>query len=78
MVESTKPLVLITGVTGYLGSQVLNEFINGEGAGRYRLRISVRDKDNQVKMKPLIDYFGDNLSSVEIYNADLTDANSIN
>jgi nucleoside-diphosphate-sugar epimerase len=56
---------------------VLNEFINGEGADKYKLRATVRNKSNQAKMKPLIDYFGDKLASVEFFNADLCDPNSI-
>ena len=56
---------------------MLNEFINGEGAGRYKLRATVRNKSNQAKMKPLFDYFGDRLAGVEFFNADLCDPNSI-
>jgi thioester reductase-like protein len=33
MVEIKTPVVTITGVTGYLGSYVLHEFLNGEGRG---------------------------------------------
>ena len=58
MVESKKPTVLITGVTGFVGSQILNEFLCGEGAERYKIRATVRDKSNVVKMKALKDYFG--------------------
>jgi uncharacterized protein YbjT (DUF2867 family) len=54
MVESSsKPVVVITGVTGFLGSQVLNEFLNGEGHGKFEIRATVRDKTNLVKLKPL-------------------------
>ena len=54
MVEANeKPLLLITGVTGYVGSQVLNEFLTGEGKETYKIRATVRDKNNTKKMKPL-------------------------
>lgn len=62
MVEpSVKPLVVITGVTGYLGSQVLSEFLIGEGKDRYRIRATVRDKTNQRKLEPLVKFFGEKL-----------------
>lgn len=78
MVESSnKPVVVITGVTGFLGSQVLNEFLNGEGAGQYKIRATVRDKTNLAKLKPLQDFFGEKLSEVEFFNADLNDAQSL-
>lgn len=59
MVEVQKPLVVITGVSGYLGSQVLNEFLQGEGKDKYRIRATVRDKNNMNKLKPLLSYFGE-------------------
>jgi len=58
MVESTKPIVVITGVSGFVGSFVLREFLLGEGAGKYQIRATVRDKNNEAKLKPLKDYFG--------------------
>jgi nucleoside-diphosphate-sugar epimerase len=74
MVESTQlPLVVITGVTGYLGSQVLNEFLRGEGRGRYRIRATVRDHTNLRKLEPLRSYFGDDYSKIEFVSASLTD-----
>lgn len=66
------PLVVITGVTGFLGSQVLSEFLVGEGKGKYRIRATVRDKNNAAKLKPLVDYFGDAFSQVELVNVELT------
>ena len=73
-----KPLVLITGVTGYVGSAVLNEFLQGEAQGKYRVRATVRDMVNTKKMEPLIKYFGvELLKQVEFVNADCLDSNSI-
>ena len=71
MVESKKPTVLITGVTGFVGSQILNEFLCGEGAGRYNIRATVRDKSNVVKMKALKDYFGSKYQEIEFVNVDV-------
>lgn len=51
MVEGS--LVLITGVTGLIGSGVLEVFVMGEGAGKFKVRATVRNKDNKEKMKPL-------------------------
>ena len=49
---------MITGVTGFLGSAVLKEFLKGEGAGKYRIRATVRDVSNKAKLAPLVNYFG--------------------
>lgn len=74
---SNKPIVTITGVTGYLGSSVLNTFIK-EAGERYTIRATVRDKANEQKMKPLKDFFGEEIfNSIEFVNAELTDKDSI-
>jgi hypothetical protein len=72
MVEPTKPIVVITGVSGFVGSFVLREFLLGEGAGKYQIRVTVRDKNNQAKLKPLKDYFGAALTLVQFYSAELS------
>ena len=51
--------MLITGVTDFIGHQVLNEFVHGEGAGQFKIRATVQDKTNEKKMKPLKDYLGE-------------------
>jgi uncharacterized protein YbjT (DUF2867 family) len=51
MVDTTeKPWVVITGVSGYVGSQVLSEFLKGEGRDQFRIRATVRDANNQAKL----------------------------
>lgn len=72
MVEANLPLVVITGVSGYVGSQVLNEFLQGEGKGKYRIRATVRDKNNKAKLAPLEKYFGAELfNTIEFCSAEL-------
>ena len=51
-----KPLVVITGVTGYLGSQTCLAFLKD---GSYRVRGTVRSTTNEAKLKPLKDGFGE-------------------
>jgi len=43
----------------------------GEGAGKYRIRATVRDKNNEAKQAPLKRFFGDKLNEVEFFNVDL-------
>ena len=73
MVESSqKPIVVITGVSGFVGSQVLKEFLMGEGAGKFRIRATVRDCKNQNKLAPLKEHFGEELfSQIEFVSAEL-------
>lgn len=52
---------------------MLNQFLCLEGKGMFRIRATVRDKNNFAKMEPLIKAFGDLYASVEFVNADLTD-----
>jgi nucleoside-diphosphate-sugar epimerase len=58
MVEETsaKPVVLITGVSGYIGSQVCQYFLKDGG---FTVRGTVRDKDNETKIEPLKKAFGE-------------------
>jgi nucleoside-diphosphate-sugar epimerase len=74
MVESNKPVVLITGVSGYVGSQVCNYFLKDGG---FTVRGTVRDKDNKDKIAPLEAAFGDDFKNLELRNADLLDAESL-
>lgn len=67
--ESTKPLVVITGISGYLGSQVCRSFL---ADGSYRIRGTVRDKNNAKKMEPLKKAFGEvGFNSIEFVECDL-------
>jgi nucleoside-diphosphate-sugar epimerase len=75
MVEKVKDKVLITGVTGYIASQVTSYFLKDEG---YDIRGTVRDPSNAEKMSPLKKAFGEeNFAKIEFTRADLLDAESI-
>ena len=69
--EGEKPIVTITGITGFLGSRVCHEFLLDGG---YQVRGTVRDKTNMKKMQPLIDAFGEEL----YYQIDLREADLMN
>jgi len=66
--SSTKPLVTITGITGYVGSQVAMAFVK---SGKFRIRGTVRSKDNAAKIDPLKKAFGDLFGQIELVEADL-------
>ena len=73
--EQYKPKVLITGISGYIGSQVCKTFLEHGG---FHVRGTVRDKSNVNKMDPLQKGFGTQLySALDIVEADLTDVESI-
>jgi uncharacterized protein YbjT (DUF2867 family) len=57
MVES-KPKVLITGITGYVGSQVTHYFLKDGG---FAVKGTVRDPSNAERLAPLKKSFGDEL-----------------
>jgi len=70
-----KPIVMITGVTGYLGSMTAKMFLED---GSYRVRGTVRDLNNAVKIDPLKKTLGDELfSKLALVEADLLDPASI-
>ena len=54
--------MLITGVTGFIGSQVCLEYLKD---GTYLVRGTVRDTKNEKRMAPLKKALGDLFSKVE-------------
>jgi nucleoside-diphosphate-sugar epimerase len=66
--------VLITGVSGYVGSQVCNYFLKDGG---FTVRGTVRDKDNEKRIAPLRDAFGEDFKNLELRNAELLDFDSL-
>ena len=74
MVQAAKPIVTITGVSGFIGAQVCLDFLK---AGEFTVRGTVRDKNNESKIAPLRKAFGDHFEQLELVEADLLDADSI-
>jgi len=62
------PKVLITGITGHLGSHVGKTFLN---TGRYEVIGTVRDKARSDKIDPLRKAYGDTFSKLNLVEADL-------
>lgn len=69
-----KPLVTITGVTGYLGSHCSLLFLQ---SGKYRVRGTVRSKSDPSKLDPLRRGLGDLFDELELVEADLLNKDSI-
>ena len=74
MVESTKPTVLITGVTGYVGSQCCLAFLK---SGNYNVRGTVRDKNSEKRIAPIRKSFGEYFDQLELVEADLLQEESL-
>ena len=73
--NTTKPLVTITGVSGFIGSMTVKCYLED---GSYRVRGTVRDVNNAVKMDPLKKTLGEELfNRLELVQADLLDQASI-
>ena len=70
----TKPQVTITGVSGYLGSQVAKAFLED---GNFKVRGTVRDLENKNKIDPLRAGLGELFGQMELVKADLLDEASI-
>lgn len=53
--EHSKPKVVITGITGFIGSQVCKAYLDD---GSFRVRGTVRDKNNEERIAPIRKAFG--------------------
>ena len=60
---SEKPLLTITGISGFIGSHVLDKALLTLSE-RFRIRGCVRDKRSKQEMGPLRKYFGERLNTV--------------
>lgn len=69
-------LVVITGVTGYLGAATLLEFLKC-ASPKLKIRCTVRDVTNEQKMNQLKAGLGELFEQVEFVNADLMNATSL-
>ena len=74
MVESSKPTVVITGITGYLGSHVALVFLKD---GTYNVRGTVTDTKNPAKIEPVRKAFGELFHKLTLIEADLNNKESI-
>lgn len=72
--ESSKPKLLVTGLTGYVGAWVAYKALE---SGKYSVRATVRDKNNEQKLKPVKEAFGDLYDQLEIFSAELDDKESL-
>jgi dihydroflavonol-4-reductase len=68
MVESSRKKVVITGITGFVGSHICDYFLKD---GSFDVRGTVRDKNNENKLAPLKKAYGENFNKLEIVEADL-------
>ena len=74
MVE-TKKNVVITGITGFLGSRVCLDFLLD---GSFNVKGTVRDINNKERLVPIVKAYGEKLASeLKIVSADLCDEESI-
>ena len=69
--------ITITGVSGFVGSQMLNYCITNY-SDKFKIRGTVRDKDNEIKMGPLLEYFSpEQLEKVTFVSVDICDAEAV-
>ena len=66
--------VLVTGVTGYLGSWVAKKALE---LNKYKVRGSMRDHTDEKRLKSLKEAFGDDFDRLELVSVDLNDSDAI-
>jgi nucleoside-diphosphate-sugar epimerase len=64
------PIVLVSGVSGFIGSHVCLAFLKDGG---FRVRGTVRDPTNEKKIAPLKKTFGEYFDKLELVKADLNE-----
>jgi FlaA1/EpsC-like NDP-sugar epimerase len=73
--SSGKPRVLITGINGYVGSQICMAFLKHGG---FSIRGTLRNKSDPKKFNEVLKAFGkDYLSTIELVDMELMDVPSI-
>lgn len=78
MVDISKKTILVTGSTGYIGSQIVNHLLKEDRLKDHIIRCAVRDTQNQHKIKPLAQLeCADSHSRLEFVKFDLLDNDSV-
>ena len=72
-----KPIIVITGISGFLGSYVCRDFLNKAESEGFCVRGTVRDKNRADKIDPLKEAFGACFDKLELVEADLCNEASI-
>ena len=72
--DKSLPLLLITGINGFLGSWVTKKALD---SGKYRVRGTIRDHTDIDKIQLLKDAFGDQFDQIELVSANLLDNESL-
>ena len=70
----SKPIVTITGISGYIGAQTCLCFLKN---GNFKVRGTVRSVNNPDKIEPLKKAFGEYFNQLELVEADLCNENSM-
>jgi nucleoside-diphosphate-sugar epimerase len=70
MESAQKPVVTITGITGYIGSQTCLCFLKD---GTFTVKGTVRSLNNPKKIDPIKKAFGEYYEQLQLVEADLTD-----
>ena len=74
MVQADKPIVTITGITGYVGAVTTKMFLED---GSFRVRGTVRSKNSEAKLAPVREAFGEHFANLELVEADLLNEASL-
>lgn len=72
--DTGKPRVLITGINGFVGSQITMAFLKHGG---YQVRGSIRNKNDPKKFNEVMKAFGEYLPLIELVEMELMDAPSV-
>jgi len=72
--ENSKPTVVVTGVTGFLGSWLTYQLLED---GRFNVRATMRDSKDEKKIDNIRQGFGKHFDNLELVTADMSDDKSL-